>query len=333
MYETYINTALTGEKGVMSYELDDLHDPKIRYYICDYGLSQAYSFFYRSGTIGYSALSWTERARLMGQNANGWFYLSGSSYPPGWTSHFKPAYDIRQAEYLNDANVPFDPDVDWPADWFKTPTNINITDINSTSVTITWTTDANADSQIVCTDNKVWWKSNIVTDHAGPNEYDSNMVTSHSLTLDELNANKDYEFKIRSNNGNTNIPGEVIWGYVGKFTTDFKFILKDDTGEAVAFFDNLGNLFLEGTLEENSSHAVTANKEFRFRDSSSNDVVIIDTTNGNVYIDGNLYENQEALVPAGANDEFIIKNSQDEIVAYFDVNGDLYLKGEVIYLD
>jgi hypothetical protein len=61
--------------------------------------------------------------------------------------------------------------------------------------------------------------------------------------------------------------------------------------------------------------------------------VIIDTTNGNVYIDGNLYENQEALVPAGANDEFIIKNSQDEIVAYFDVNGDLYLKGEVIYLD
>ena len=86
-------------------------------------------------------------------------------------------------------------------------------------------------------------------------------------------------------------------------------------------------------MEVNPSYTATVNKEFRFKDASNNDVVIIDTTNGNAYIDGNLYEGQTSLAPTGTAGEFIVRNQQNEIVAYFDTSGNLYLKGKVISLD
>ena len=111
-----------------------------------------------------------------------------------------------------------------------------------------------------------------------------------------------------------------------------KFSVKDSIGDIVAWFDEFGNLFLTGTLDELSSHSAGGNDEFRVRDSSG-DLAIIDTTDGNMYIVG---EKHEDVVMSGQSPEgFIIKNSDGDVVAYIDDSGPstelghLYLKGKL----
>jgi len=106
------------------------------------------------------------------------------------------------------------------------------------------------------------------------------------------------------------------------------FCLKNNLGQRMAWFDNLGNLFLQATLttgvdplNEDPDH-----DEFRVQDSSE-DIAIIDTTNGDMYIKGSLYEWQGTLAPSEQSSDFIIKSSSTEVVAYIDESGDLYLKG------
>ncbi|MHC4528920.1 MAG: hypothetical protein ACYS29_13675, partial [Planctomycetota bacterium] len=96
------------------------------------------------------------------------------------------------------------------------------------------------------------------------------------------------------------------------------------SGDPVAWFDSYGNLVLKGMFDESSSHAATANDEFRFQDPNASDVMIIDTTNGNMYIDGSLQASWQA--PSGANDELIVENSS-AAVSYVNSSGNLYLKG------
>jgi hypothetical protein len=227
MIDAYVNYIFTGETGTIA-EVDSPNDPYLRFYTSGYGMSQAYGNHIMLSS-GKTAIVHAEKNRVMGQNLNGFQrvaeYLSNLS----WLTTFKPAYDIRKTEYA-DANT-FDPDVDWPLDgnssdpnlsWFKTPTDVNVTDVNSNSATITWTTNAVSDSNVAYTSNGAWRDSYDGVSPNGPDGTvsDSNMVTSHSITLTGLDSSTPYEFRIRSNNGDANIPGEIIWGYVGDFTTD-----------------------------------------------------------------------------------------------------------------
>ena len=109
------------------------------------------------------------------------------------------------------------------------------------------------------------------------------------------------------------------------------FYVKDSSDKVVAWFDNLGNIGLKGTL---TTGVDTLNEdpdhdEFRVQNSGGTDVAIIDGTNGNMYIKGDLHQEQDMsqLSPEG----FIIKNSDGEVVAYIDDSGDdsghLYLQG------
>jgi len=49
------------------------------------------------------------------------------------------------------------------------------------------------------------------------------MVTDHTVTLSDLIPGMPYEFKIRSTNDMNDPPphisNQIIWGYVGSFTT------------------------------------------------------------------------------------------------------------------
>ena len=109
------------------------------------------------------------------------------------------------------------------------------------------------------------------------------------------------------------------------------FYVKDASGDVVAWFDNLGNLGLKGTLapEVDPLEEDPEYDEFRVQDSAGNEVAIIDATDGNMYITGELYQEQDMtqLSPEG----FIIKNSSGDVVAYIDDSGDdsgnMYLKG------
>ena len=102
------------------------------------------------------------------------------------------------------------------------------TDITSSSATIHWTTPEIADSNVVYTkvSNGVWWWwKDSGGQWWGPDggEHDANMVTDHTIILSELDANTPYEFKIRSTNDTNDPPdinNQVIWGYVGSFTTE-----------------------------------------------------------------------------------------------------------------
>lgn len=108
------------------------------------------------------------------------------------------------------------------------------------------------------------------------------------------------------------------------------FCVKDSDGNSVALFDNLGNLFLKGELEENSDHSATGHDEFRLKDSGGSDVVIINTAiHPEMFIDGTLSQRQTSLSPSGANDNFVIKNADGTVVSYIDDSGNLYLKGQL----
>ncbi|MHC4527548.1 MAG: fibronectin type III domain-containing protein [Planctomycetota bacterium] len=215
--DAYVDYTLSGETGTIA-EVNGPTESYFRFHTSGYGLSQAYgSQFTKSDKR--AAVSQEEFARALGEDLNGFHRLSGYfHWQPSWKSHFKPAYDVRKGEYLNDANVPFVPDVNWPIDgstgWFRDPTNI-VVDVNGTTVDVDWTTpDVNSDSEVAYTkvSSGVWWPPE-------DKVYDANMVTDHSITLSGLTANTDYEYRIRSNNGDPNIPGEIIWGYVGSFKT------------------------------------------------------------------------------------------------------------------
>jgi len=106
-----------------------------------------------------------------------------------------------------------------------------------------------------------------------------------------------------------------------------QFIIKNNSGSNVAWFDNFGNLFLKGIFEPNTTPEASANDEFRFQDSNSNDVAIIDANSGNMYIEGLLQAQWQD--PNGQNDEFIIEDSNAQPVSYINDSGNVFLKGRL----
>jgi len=100
----------------------------------------------------------------------------------------------------------------------------------------------------------------------------------------------------------------------------------NNSGQTIAWIDDFGNLFLKGTLIENTTPIRSRYYGFRVEDSSGADVAIIDTVTGNMYIAGSLYQEQE-MFPA--SEDFVIRNSSGSIVAYIDGSGHMYLKGRL----
>ena len=107
-----------------------------------------------------------------------------------------------------------------------------------------------------------------------------------------------------------------------------KFCVENSSADPVAWFDDLGNLVLTGTLTQNTTPTASANDEFRFQNSSGTDKAIIRMSDGNMYIAGSLYEEQNSLTPSGG-DDFIVKDNSGTIVAYISESGNLYLKGKL----
>jgi len=106
-----------------------------------------------------------------------------------------------------------------------------------------------------------------------------------------------------------------------------KFFLKNEFGSVVAWFGDAGNVWINGTLTQNSTYTATVNDEFRFQNPSGGDVLIVDLTNGNLYLDGFLFENQSVLIPSEISDDLIVQNSTGHTVAYINQTGSMFLKG------
>ena len=110
-----------------------------------------------------------------------------------------------------------------------------------------------------------------------------------------------------------------------------KFYIKNNSGDPVAWFGNLGNLVLKGSLTPNTTPEASANDEFRIQDSIGDDVAIIDTSSGDMDIEGTLKLDSEGnwVAPTDGDDNFRIKDSGGNDVAYISKTGDLYLKGQL----
>jgi len=135
-------------------------------------------------------------------------------------------------------------------------------------------------------------------------------------------------------------PGGDVFEYTGIMPQDTsKFYVKDDSGEAVAWFGDLGNVVLKGILttevdplEEDPDH-----DEFRVQDSDGYDVAIIDATTGNMYIKGTLHQGETELTPPEGS--FIMATTGGRggtatvPVVYIDDEGELYLKGQLYELE
>ena len=239
MIDTYANYTLVGEEVGDIASLDSPSDLFYRYFSSGYGMSQVYGSHKRP-TAGFGAMSEEEKRRAMAENFNGCERSWGDSSQnwnnwaswSSWLYYFKPAYDIRKTEY---AGSNFDPDVNWPidsnSDWFRSPDNVNIsfTDNNTTAI-VTWTTNADSDSNVMWTRNPniVWWGNPILDDWVPyPNaterpqtngtKSDATMTTLHSITITGLDpvavTGALYSFRIRSSNGLSGA-NEIIWGTV-----------------------------------------------------------------------------------------------------------------------
>jgi len=127
-----------------------------------------------------------------------------------------------------------------------------------------------------------------------------------------------------------NMPLHVydIWELM--FSDASVFGVKNSLSKYVACFDDLGNLFLKGSLEQGNGDPpqIQYNDGFRFKDSDGYDVAIIDGTNGNMYIKETLQLDSDGnwVAPTEGDGNFRIKDSGGD-VAYISKTGYLYLKG------
>jgi hypothetical protein len=218
----YVNYTYTGENIARFVDPQGFHpiatedqpnDLYFRYYVSGYGTSQAYGV-YTFEEHGGRPMMLSEISRTMAEN------LNALSLDRDCTA---PYYEKRRDEYLNDANVPFVPDVNWPVNsssgWFRYAGDVSVT-AEGSNIIIGWTTPIASDSRVYYTSEVwnemiVWWNPTSYDTPVNTPVGSSNKVTNHSVTLSGLAAGA-YNFRIRSSNLELN-EQEIIWSYVGTF--------------------------------------------------------------------------------------------------------------------
>jgi len=88
------------------------------------------------------------------------------------------------------------------------------------------------------------------------------------------------------------------------------------------WFDDEGNVVITGTLHTGQSVTPGDDTLFEWKDGSGQPVAFFETFE--LYIEGELEQNCETLSPS--SDDFIVKDSTDNTVAYIDSDGNMYTK-------
>jgi len=95
-------------------------------------------------------------------------------------------------------------------------------------------------------------------------------------------------------------------------------------GETIASVDSLGNIYLAGSVSENSTPAATSASEVIIKNGMGAILATIDSS-GNLVLAGSVYQSQSSMSPPAGS--FVINNNVGNTVAYISPAGDLYLAG------
>ncbi|MBN1846928.1 MAG: hypothetical protein JW810_14675 [Sedimentisphaerales bacterium] len=207
MINAYVDYILRGEWHATAW-VDTPNDLYLRFQSSGYGLCQALGAHKRASRMKL-AISEEEKNRIMaGLNGSERLCLSNRSV---FLSSFKVAYDARRQQYLSGN---FDPDVQWPLDpenaWYRTPQNVTLDWIDAHTARLGWKTNATANSEVTYSSNGHWWPSEYAD---APDGVASNpaKVLDHTVTVTNLDPAKNYEFFLRSSNGQSDL-AQTIWG-------------------------------------------------------------------------------------------------------------------------
>lgn len=128
-------------------------------------------------------------------------------------------------------------------------------------------------------------------------------------------------------NSNTGCESGYSCTYNNCVDDDGKFYVKDSSSNDLAIIDSSGKILLKGSLYQSTATSPPANS-FRIRTSGS-DYAWIDSS-GNLYLKGTASQNQGSITPSGGND-WIIKNNAATSVLYVDgATGNLYTLSTVV---
>lgn len=107
--------------------------------------------------------------------------------------------------------------------------------------------------------------------------------------------------------------------------SDKKFDVTNAVGEIIASIDESGNMFIKESLSQDSQDLAPSSGSFIIQNSLSEPVSYIDS-NGSLFLSGTLFE--ESVLSFEEN-TFQIRDSKDYLAAYFDLEGNLKLKGRL----
>lgn len=198
--DAYANYTLKGETGSLSI-IHTPNDPYLRYYTSGYGFAQTIGA-HKLASNGKPSLERIDLRRSTAQNYNGSSRSSATwSHRYAWDTYYLPHYLRRQTEYLSGS---FSPNISWPIDWWFDPTNV-LVNVTENSATVSWTTHLPANSNV---------RHTTIEEHYFriPGITKSESVTDHSIAIQNLIPGQQYEYAIRSTDGDN------VWGYYGTFT-------------------------------------------------------------------------------------------------------------------
>lgn len=160
--------------------------------------------------------------------------------------------------------------------------------------------------------------------------YNISIIDNRELVVNYL-GNEYVRFLPSNVTGNIEKGSNIITKYngivhVGSNTLSM-LLMKNANSNIINFNDN-GDVVLKGKLTTNVPQPPsTGNNQFIFKDSSGNNLVVIDLDSGNMEIAGNIFESQQSLNPSQSANNFIVNDPYGNVISYFDQNGNWYIKG------
>jgi hypothetical protein len=105
------------------------------------------------------------------------------------------------------------------------------------------------------------------------------------------------------------------------------FIIQNAVGKSLAIINSVGSMKIFGNLTENTEPTAGIN-DFVIQNSSGGLNAVITNPEGNLIIKGSISKNNKLLIPT--QNSFIIQNKSEEVVAYINNTGFLFLAGSLI---